>query len=63
MEVLVASTLRLLTNGERRIINSAVLKELLIHVLHLHYKLLALVVLTVYIEYGTACIGTVAKLL
>ena len=63
MEVPIASTLCLFANGEGRLIYGAVLEKLLIHVLHLHYELLALVALTIYIEYGTACIGTVAKLL
>ena len=63
MEIPFSSTLCLFTNGERRIIYSTVLEKLLIYILHLYYKLLALVVLAIYIEDGTSGISTVAKLL
>ena len=63
MKVPVASTVCLLTYGKRRIINSTVLEEFLIDILHLNNKLLAFVILAIYIKNGTAGICTVAKLL
>ena len=63
MKIPITTSLRLFTNRKRRIINGAVFKKLLIYVLHLYNKLLAFVVLAIYIENGATGINTVAKLL
>ena len=62
MKVPIATTLCLFVYGERRIIYSAVLEELMVYILHLHNELLSLVVLAINIEDGTASINSVAKL-
>ena len=62
MKVPIATTLCLFAYGERRIIYSAVLEELMVYILHLHNELLSLVVLAINIEDGTASINSVAKL-
>ena len=46
----------LLAHGERRIVNAAVLEELLLAFLHFHQKILAPLVRAVDIEHGTAVI-------
>ena len=46
----------LFANGERGIIHTAVLEELLFAPLHLHQNLLSLFVLAIHIEHGTAVI-------
>ena len=63
VEVPVASTLCLLAYGEGGIVDGAVLEKLLVNVLHLHNKLLALVVLAIHVEDGAAGIHAVAQLL
>ena len=63
MKVTIATTLCLFAYGERRIIYSAVLEELMVYILHLHNEHLFLVVLAIHVEDGAAGIHAVAQLL
>ena len=63
VEIPVASALRLFADGERGVVDGAVLEELLVDILHLDNELLALVVLTVDVEHGAAGVHPVTELL